>query len=181
MKQELSRFIFVVGLLCSLADVSRAWECGTDYHHPITEGEVKHATRRYTAVFAGTVESIRVVKRRVGPTTFGNVNEVTFRVSRWWQGGLQSVVVVSTKVSTDDCGFLFIVGKKYLVYGSGFGTDCCTPTKPLSEAKADLAILGPGYSPVKLSRLLTITGAMLLLAVGVFCWRRQRTRLSVSV
>lgn len=96
---------------------------------------------------------------------------------------------VSTAHHNANCGYPFMVGRRYLVYAAtnsrGLSTSYCTPTKPLAEAKADLAILGPGQQPINyLSEisapyLLTVIGATL--ALGVFYWRHKRTRLSVSL
>ena len=78
---------------------------------------------------------------------------VTFEVDSLWKGVFQRTLVVST--GTDDCGYGFHVGEHYLVYavawphatdyslGRGIGfTSICNRTALLSQATADLQVLG---------------------------------------
>jgi hypothetical protein len=85
------------------------------------------------------------------------VSSVTFRVSKVWKGKLRETRTVSTARYGMSCGYPFKEGKEYLVYtywgpaGSPprptLMTNACTPTKPLSEADANLRVLGEVQSP----------------------------------
>lgn len=97
---------------------------------------------------------------------------VRFKVSDVWKGDVGASVVVrsgdyaSRDCGVGDCGYKFEAGKSYLVfaYQGEWGmapadytplitpsapvkTDKCSRTDLLSQAKADLAALGPGRLP----------------------------------
>ena len=102
------------------------------------------------AVFAGEVTDIdkpRLITSSLDPMT------VTFRVSEAWKGTERGTVNVETAIEEASCGYPFNEGESYLVYASkgtssgGLEVALCSSTKPLSEADADLAALGPGAAP----------------------------------
>jgi hypothetical protein len=88
-------------------------------------------------VFSGEVIDIEK-----GP----RMSSVTFRVSKVWKGKHQETQTVSTASSDAACGYWFSEGRKYLVYADGkkMGVSGCGRTTPLSEASADLEVLGDG-------------------------------------
>jgi hypothetical protein len=70
---------------------------------------------------------------------------VSFRVSEVWKGPERVTLEVSTATQGMTCGYAFEEGREYLVYAYGkqdLEVDLCSRTKPLSEAGADLAVLG---------------------------------------
>lgn len=77
--------------------------------------------------------------------------KVIFEVSKVWKGKVEKQQVVLTSGSSASCGYYFAKGKEYLVYTSGqesvMQTGLCSGTKPLSNAQADLAVLGKGTTP----------------------------------
>jgi hypothetical protein len=82
---------------------------------------------------------------------------VTLRVSEVWKGPQTETLEVTTPRDGATCGYNFKEGQEYLVYaywgphGSpprpGLKADHCTETKPLSEADANLRVLGDGQRP----------------------------------
>ena len=79
---------------------------------------------------------------------------VTLRVSRVWKGPMQRTAVVTTPRREDCCGYDgFERGESYLVYAGNDGGSAANPgvdghsTKPLSDAKRDLAAFGEGKHP----------------------------------
>jgi hypothetical protein len=76
--------------------------------------------------------------------------KVTLRVSEAWKGPQQETLVVSTPRDGATCGYAFKEGQEYLVYAYGkeepFEVDLCSGTKQLSDADADLRVLGDGRS-----------------------------------
>ena len=91
-----------------------------------------------SAVFLGEVLSV------VKVSELENVAKI--RVEVKWKGVKTSEVNVSTGIGGGDCGFLFEVGEKYLIYVSkskngAFTTNICSRTKPLSEAREEIKIL----------------------------------------
>jgi hypothetical protein len=77
--------------------------------------------------------------------------KVTFEVSNVWKGQANRQFVVRTSDSSASCGYSFEKGKEYLVYASNQGsqleTGLCSGTKPLANARPDLAVLGRGKTP----------------------------------
>jgi hypothetical protein len=106
----------------------------------------KVALERATAVFAGKVTSVEEK---------GHQKQVTFEVRRSWKGIAGDTVMVTTASHSAACGFNFEVQKEYLVYGSKgenaefLSTNICTRTKPLAQARDDLAELGEGTAHPK--------------------------------
>ena len=100
------------------------------------------------AVFSGEV--VAVEKGTATASGPGN-DTVTLRVSEAWKGTDQGTLEVRTPSQEIACGYHFEEGREYLVYAYGkgepFKVDLCTETKPLSEAGADLALLGNSEKP----------------------------------
>ena len=75
----------------------------------------------------------------------------TLRVSEVWKGPERQTMQIGTAPNDGvSCGYPFEEGKEYLVYASGkqdLEASGCSETKPLSEAGADLALLGDGQKP----------------------------------
>jgi hypothetical protein len=97
------------------------------------------------AVFSGTV-------RVVQPNAAGVL--VTFDVNQLWKGPEGAELTLSTSGNSASCGFEFVPGEQYLVYGFAqdgeLSTNLCTRTAPLANAGADLAALGEG-NPVSVA------------------------------
>jgi hypothetical protein len=74
------------------------------------------------------------------------VARVRFEIEDVWKGTVEESAIVLTPRASAACGYSFAEGEAYLVYANGQGqrlrTGLCSGTKPLSEARADLAILG---------------------------------------
>lgn len=64
---------------------------------------------------------------------------------------LQVMGINSGGCASAMCGYFFQEGQEYLVYASAEGaqlkTGSCSGTKRLSDARADLAVLGEGETP----------------------------------
>ena len=111
------------------------------------------------AVFSGRVVDVteqsppeRRPGRRNEDPNFLNGVKVTFEVSEVWKGNSERRLVVTTSDSSASCGYSFQEGQEYLVYASAedaqLQTGLCSGTKRLSDARADLAVLGEGKTPV---------------------------------
>lgn len=105
------------------------------------------------AVFSGKV--IDIIEQTPNSTVSSELPEakrVIFEVSQVWKGKNKKQLVVTTAQSSAACGYYFQKGQRYLVYASGksakLQTGLCSGTKDLSEAQADLAVLGRGKAPV---------------------------------
>jgi len=94
------------------------------------------------AIFEGTVSKIAPN----AATEFRGL-EVTLTAKRAWKGVESEEVAVLTASNGAVCGYPFAEGSTYLVYAYRKGTDplrvsLCSLTKPIDQAKADLAHLG---------------------------------------
>lgn len=177
MKEALGRCALLVVLLCALAGRVGASGPGCGY----SKDEVLEAIKDdkgYTdedgkaAVFKTVVFSGTALKGSTG-------QHITFRVLQLWKGKPQRYITIFP----DWFEYDFKPGQKYLVYArnhAGRNTlDECTQTKPLVEAKEDLAILEehfgpPVYAPNPLPLLLAAIGTTLTLGGGYY-WRHKRS------
>ncbi len=99
-------------------------------------------------MFSGEVVKID----RPSPFKSGAALETdTFRVSEVWKGPEQKTLEMHTALMGASCGYPFKEGQEYLVYAytgkQGLEEGLCGATKPLSEAGADLRVLGDGERP----------------------------------
>ncbi len=101
--------------------------------------QVKEALAKSKAVFLGKVISINRINYS---------SEVTIEVIKSWKHIKTKKVVIYTGVGSGDCGYLFEIGKSYLVYAygdlNGLETNICQRTTELEDARNDLKILGKG-------------------------------------
>ena len=86
------------------------------------------------AVFLGQVVSLKQHRE------YGKL--VTFKVQDSWKGKRGDTIVVRTGNGGGDCGYSFVKGKNYLVYGyNSKGTlwaSICSRTRPLDRAAPDI-------------------------------------------
>ena len=111
------------------------------------------------AVFAGEVvdfentPNITMMEGEMVTMMGGNTATATatLKVSEVWKGPERQTMQIGTAPNDGvSCGYPFEEGKEYLVYASGkqdLEASGCSETKPLSEAGADLALLGDGQKP----------------------------------
>jgi hypothetical protein len=137
-----SMALLVLGLVALLPDCASACTCAE-----MLGGQQERAVRaleQATAVFAGQVVNIRKGEPAGAwqPATLA----VSFRVSEVWKGPEQQTLQVSTASQGPACGYRFSEGREYLVYamGRGMKVNAYGETKPLSEVRADLEVLGDG-------------------------------------
>jgi hypothetical protein len=131
--------LLVLSLVALFPDCAHACSCGGGSFREAAMGA------NSSAVFSGEVIDIEKGLQ---------VSSVTFRVSKVWKGNQRETWTVSTPRYGMSCGYTFKEGQEYLIYaywgpaGSPprptLKTDICTQTKPLSEADANLRLLGDG-------------------------------------
>jgi hypothetical protein len=108
----------------------------------------KRALSSSEAVFSGEVTAIE--KKGAATSRYPGTVTVTLRVSEVWKGPERGTLEVTMPSQDSACRYPFEEGRKYLVYASGkrdLGVSLCSPTRPLSEAGPDLAVLGNGEKP----------------------------------
>lgn len=78
--------------------------------------------------------------------------EVRIRVVRTWKGADAEEITVTTPAQSAGCGYGFEVEHHYLIYSDAGeeheSVSLCSNTKPIEQAEAELADLGPGATPV---------------------------------
>ncbi|HEX8286488.1 MAG TPA: hypothetical protein VF556_00745 [Pyrinomonadaceae bacterium] len=77
---------------------------------------------------------------------------VKLKAEKSWKGSVSRQITIVTASNSALCGYNFEVGKSYLIYAQDYGTNnlqtnLCTRTAGVSEAKADLKVLGKGKIP----------------------------------
>jgi hypothetical protein len=126
--------LIISGLLASFASLTdqRAMACGCQ-----GPGSPREELKRVDAVFSGEVSN-------------ANREKIEFKVEKIWKGPRTKRISVKHGNERSDCTYVFVVGKKYLVYAYGkeiFSTHVCTRTKELDKASYDLNELGEGKEP----------------------------------
>jgi hypothetical protein len=136
-----SLVLAVLGLLLLLPDCASACSCGG--------GGSREEMVEWALSHPGAVVSGKVVDVEKGSST----SSVTLRVYEMWKGPQRETLEMSTPSYGAACGYPFKEGQEYLVYaywgnqGTPLKVDLCSSTKPLSEAGADLTLLGNGEKP----------------------------------
>ena len=125
-----------------------------------TVGTPREELKRSAAVFIGTVVGVtkpRPDEYREGGRVIYEEQlyvHVKFRGEKSWKGIGKGELTVTIRAEREKygCGYDFQVGGTYLVYATGTGSgkarrlwvDCCTRTRRIEEAGADLQELGAG-------------------------------------
>ena len=139
-----SKVLFLLAVAMGLvlgAAVERASACTCVGRYPACRAFGDSA-----AVFLGEVVAIADVSRTMdvgGRSLSYRQKRVHFRVSEAFRGTTETELDVLTGVGDGDCGYPFVVGRRYVVFasdGSGaFSTGICQPTQMEAEAEATLA------------------------------------------
>jgi hypothetical protein len=117
---------------------AQACSCGSAGAQPC------EAAWRSDAVFTGTVRSIEQADYLDGSPYRSSV--VTMEVDRGFIKSSPGTILLATGSGGGDCGYPFVVGRRYLVYASKtesgrLSTGICSRTRPLEEAADDVAYL----------------------------------------
>ena len=149
------RYIVALVALVLTADALNACQCG---HRP----DAKDARDGATAIFEGAVTARRMVLAREHDWFFP-VPEYEFRVARAWKGVLAPIIRLLGGYS--NCAYVFRANTSYLVFvghhwerPERLSSSICDPTKPVSDATSDFAVLGKpiiGFSQTPSRRSVT--------------------------
>ncbi len=140
----------MLGVLWLLANTGQAYACSC-----VQPGSPSEELEQFDAVFAGRVVSIQhSFVPGVGVRGSGDRTTVGFEVSTVWKGDVHETMYVTTPSSEPSCGFSFVEGEEYIVYGydsgradDGYSVGLCSRTALLGQAQADLDALGEGDAP----------------------------------
>ncbi|MBI4349637.1 MAG: hypothetical protein HY553_22570 [Elusimicrobia bacterium] len=139
--------IRAVALLSAILTARAASACSCRRPDP-----PRQALDRAAAVFAGRVVAMTEENpRRDGMMSSMDPFRIEFAVSRSWKGPRRKALAARTVRDGASCGYRFEPGKEYLVFaytdGGELWVGLCSRTKPLADAKEDLAALGRGKPP----------------------------------
>jgi hypothetical protein len=141
----LASVILTVGGLVVLLPPPCAYACSCG---PVSIQRILSSSE---AVFSGEVVEIEKRYQNYPRASRGYRNTVTLRVSEVWKGPQRETLEVSTPSYGAACGYAFKEGQEYLVYAytgkQGLEVDSCNGTQRLTEAQADLEVLGAGKRP----------------------------------
>ena len=119
-------------------------------------GSPSEELEKFSAVFAGRVVS---VQHSFDPDAASVSPEdrttVGFEVSAVWKGTVHEDMYITTPPTGGSCGFTFVEGEEYIVYGhdsnyddGGYTVGICSRTALLWLAQADLEAFGEGQAPL---------------------------------
>ena len=140
----------MLGVLWLLGNTGQAYACSC-----AGSGSPSEELEQFDAVFTGRVVSIQhSFDPGVGVRGPGDRTTVGFEVSAVWKGDVHETMYVTTAPSDASCGFSFVEGEEYIVYGydtgradDGYSVGLCSRTALLGQAQADLDELGEGQAP----------------------------------
>ena len=143
MSKIILSIIFSTFLIALTASDIFACTCSLPPENETVEKQVREAYKKSSSVFIGEV--LEVIKK---PDVFSVT--IKFKVEKTWNEKFQNVITLTTGQGGGDCGYLFEIGKKYLVYAYGerasLGTNICTRTSPVKSNK-DIAFLNKIKKP----------------------------------
>ena len=141
----------MVSVLWFLANPSQVYACKC-----AEPGSPCEEVEKFAVVFAGRVVSVR---HSYDPdaSSYSPQDHTTvgFEVSTVWKGAVHEEMYVTTPPTGGSCGVPFLEGEEYIVYGhdrdyaaEGYTVRTCSRTALLSQAQADLDMLGAGEAPL---------------------------------
>ncbi len=143
-----STVLAVLMFVFLLPEFASACSCGIEGSQ---KERAKDAISDSEAVFSGGVVDF---EKTVAATaaSLPATQTVSFRVSEVWKGPRQQTVQFTTPVADGiSCAHPFKEGQEYLIYANGgqqgLEVGGCSETKLLSEAGADLTLLGNSEKP----------------------------------
>ena len=118
-------------------------------------GSPSEELEKFAAVFAGRVVSVQHSYDPNGASVSPeDRTTVGFDVSTVWKGTVHEDMYITTPPTGGSCGFTFVEGEEYVVYGhdsnyadGGYTVGICSRTALLGQAQADLDALGEGHAP----------------------------------
>ena len=140
----------LVGILWFLGNPEQVYACKC-----AQPGTASEELEKSSAVFAGRVVSVRHSfdpdATSVSPEDHTTVG---FEVNVVWKGTVHEEMYITTPPTGGSCGFTFIEGEEYIVYGhdsnyadGGYTSGICSRTALLGQAQADIDALGAGRAP----------------------------------
>ena len=140
----------MIGVLWFLGNSGQVYACSC-----AQPGTPSEELRESSAVFAGRVVSVRHTYDPDGRSVSRDDHStISFEVSTVWKGTVYEDIYITTPPTGGSCGFRFVEGEEYIVYGydspyveGGYSTGLCSRTALLEQAQEDIEELGEGKAP----------------------------------
>ena len=140
----------MVGVLWFLGDPGQVHACKC-----AQPGTPSEELEKFSAVFAGRAVSIQhSYDPKAASVSPEDRTTVGFEVSAVWKGTVHEDMYITTPPTGGSCGFTFVEGEEYIVYGhdsnyadGGYTVGICSRTALLGQAQADIDALGEGNAP----------------------------------
>ena len=118
-------------------------------------GTPSEELEKFSAVFAGrAVSNQHSYDPKAASVSPEDRTTVGFEVSAVWKGTVHEDIYITTPPTGGSCGFTFVEGEEYIVYGhdsnyadGGYTVGICSRTALLGQAQADIDALGEGNAP----------------------------------
>ena len=141
----------LAGILWLLGNPAQVHACSC-----VEPGTPSEELEKFSAVFAGRVVSVQHSYDPDAPTVSrDDSTTVGFEVSAVWKGTVHEDMYITTPPTGGSCGFTFVEGEEYIVYGhdsnyddGGYTVGICSRTALLWQAQADLEAFGEGQTPL---------------------------------
>ena len=119
-------------------------------------GSPSEELEKFSAVFEGRVVSVQhSFDPDAATVSPEDRTTVGFEVSAVWKGTVHEDMYITTPPTGGSCGFTFVAGEEYIVYGhdsnyddGGYTVGICSRTALLDLAQADLDAFGEGQAPL---------------------------------
>ena len=140
----------MVGVLWFLGDPGQVHACKC-----AQPGTPSEELEKFSAVFAGRAVSIQhSYDPKAASVSPEDRTTIGFEVSAVWKGTVHEDMYITTPPTGGSCGFTFVEGEEYIVYGhdsnyadGGYTVGICSRTALLGQAQADIDALGEGNAP----------------------------------
>ena len=122
----------------------------------VVPGTPSEELEKFSTVFAGRVVSVQhSFDPDAATVSPEDRTTVGFEVSEVWKGTVHEDMYITTPPTGGSCGFTFVEGEQYIVYGhdsnyddGGYTVGICSRTALLDLAQADLDAFGDGQAPL---------------------------------
>ena len=141
----------LVGVIWLLGTPEQVYACKC-----AVPGSPSEELEKFSAVFAGRVVSVQhSFDPDAATVSPEDRTTVGFEVSEVWKGTVHEDMYITTPPTGGSCGFTFVEGEQYIVYGhdsnyddGGYTVGICSRTALLWQAQADLEAFGEGQAPL---------------------------------
>ena len=185
----------MVGVLWFLGEPGQVHACKC-----AQPGTPSEELEKFSAVFAGRAVSVQhSFDPEAASVSPEDRTTVGFEVSAVWKGAVHEDMYVTTPPTGGSCGFTFVEGEEYIVYGhdsnyadGGYTVGICSRTALLGQAQADIDALGEGHTPTAVTGVpapeqpqdmvagrtwvIILAVAAVVVAVGIVAYARARRR-----